>query len=162
MNKSISSFAKTFLAVFFIAITSVSCSEDDVVQSLGFEELGELHMKFKFNGTVYSMQNPTTVNFTNKTVDAFQGGSGNRLGVTLFMPVYPTVGVHFVTATPSDDDTYGAYFISEGNNIDILADQGIINITTVTDEYVKGTFYFSGPNGAATINITEGTFLANK
>ena len=68
MNKSI----KTFLAVLFIALTTVSCSEDEVVAFFPGDELGELRMNFKYNGTLYNITDPTTYNAANKTIDGKQ------------------------------------------------------------------------------------------
>ena len=161
MNKSILSFTKTFLAVLFIALTTVSCSEDEVI-AFSPDELGELRINFKYNGTLYNISNPITFNTSNKTVDGEYGGGSDLKRITLFMPLNPTVGTHFVTEAPSDDTAYGAYFISAAGNVDILANAGLITITNVTDDYVKGTFSFSGLNGAATVQVTEGVFLADR
>lgn len=160
MNKAVTSFAKTFLAVFFMAMLSVSCSEDDVIPT-SIDDLGEVRLNFKYNGVTYTTD-PTTFNLTNKTVDGIYGSGSNMKRITLFMPLTPTVGTHFVTADPSNDSAYGAYFISNSNSVDMLADSGLITITHVTDDYVKGTFYFSGPNGPVTVSVTEGEFLADR
>lgn len=161
MNKSITSLAKTFLAVLFIALTAVSCSEDDVLPLTLEEELGELRIDFKYNGASYHMANPITTNSTYKEVDAAIGSGTSYKRMTFLMPLNPTVGIHFI-GPPVDDNAYSVYYISEGNNVDMLADSGTINITTVTDDYVKGTFTFSGPNGPVTVNVTEGVFLAER
>lgn len=159
MNKAVSSFAKTFLAVFFIAITAVSCSDDEI-PPLFIDELGDVHMKFLYNGTTYNSPNPLTFNLGNKTIDATYGSGSNQRRITLFMPLNPTVGTHFMTE-PLNNDSYGAYFIS-GSTVDMVSDSGTMTITHVTDDYVKGTFTFSGQNGAVTVSITNGSFLADK
>lgn len=158
MNKSI----KTFLAVLFIALTTVSCSEDEVVAFFPGDELGELRMNFKYNGTLYNITDPITYNAANKTIDGAYSSGVNLKRITLFMPLTPTIGTHFVTDSPSDVNAYGAYFISTAGNVDMLANGGLITITTITDDYIKGTFSFSGQNGAATVEVTEGDFLADR
>lgn len=162
MNKSILSFTKTVVAVLFIAITFISCSEDEVVSLLGPEELGELRINFKYNGTTYNIADPITYNVGNKTVDGTFGAGASLKRITLFMPLNPTIGTHFMTEAPSDNTAYGAYFISSAGNVDILANGGLIKITTITDDYIKGTFSFTGLNGAATVEVTEGEFLADR
>lgn len=160
MNKAISSFAKTFLAVFFIAATTISCSEDDI-PPLAFDDLGEMHMKFTYNGTVFNSYDPITTNLDRKTIDATYGTGAGERTITLVMPLEPTVGTHFFEA-PTDVDVYAAYFTSAPGDVQILADSGTITITHVTSDYIKGTFNFSGPNGPVTVNITEGSFMAEK
>ncbi len=165
MNPTVTSFAKTFLAVFFIALTAVSCSEDNSASTLINDDLGDVHLKYTYNNVEYGVINPLTYNLTNKKIDAINGSGSNLKRITLYMPLNPTVGTHFITADPSDDSTYGAYFVSQANNVDILADTGIMTITNVTDDYVKGTFNFSGPNGpggSVIVSVTSGSFLAER
>lgn len=160
MNKAISSVAKIFLTVFFVSLTAVSCSSDDI-PPLTFNDIGELHMKFTYNGNDYSSDDPVTTTVgVRKYIDATYASGANLKTITIFMPDTPTVGTHFVTA-PIEDDAYGAYFTSAIGSVDILADTGTITITSVTDDYVKGTFNFSGPNGSVSVAISNGSFLGD-
>lgn len=77
------------------------------------------------------------------------------------MPEEVTEGTYSFTDTPSQLDTFNASYSSEGEAVYIDATSGTITITSVTDDYVKGTFSFSGDNEGTTVNVTNGEFRAD-
>jgi len=42
----------------------------------------------------------------------------------------------------------------------MLANAGIITITSITENAIEGTFSFSGLNGSAIVEVTNGSFIA--
>lgn len=162
MTKSISNFVSRLAVVLLVVMTTVSCENTDSPELAndGNTPSGP-HIKYKYNGNVYILPEPTTENTTNKKIDCFIGSGTTLNRVTLYMPLDVIPGTYFLTPNPSDDDTYGAYLILASNGIDVLADSGIITITNVTDDIVEGTFQFTAMNGSQTVNITHGTFSAD-
>ena len=159
MIKSIKFFAATFLGLFLLVVTAISCTKTTSVDDSG--QTGGTFIKFKQNNISYNLSNPIITELTNTKIDAFQGADANLVGITLYMPLDASVGTHFMTDSPSDDETYGAYYV-QGNSIDMLANAGIITITSITETTIAGTFSFSGLNGSATVEITNGSFIADR
>lgn len=160
MIKSNSYFVSRLLMVLLIVMTTVSC-ENSETPSLSDATPQGPHIKYRYNGTDYILADPITDNTTNKKIDAFDGIGNSLNSVTLYMPLDVAPGTYFITPNPSDDDSYGAYFVLGSNGIDILAESGIITITSVTPDTVQGTFSFSGMNGSVPVNVTHGSFSAD-
>ena len=159
MNRSIKFFAMRFLLITAFVFTTVSCSNSESPSLDGGVPQG-LYIQFKSNGTQYTISDPITLDISNKKIDGLQGSGSDLVSITLYMPLDPTIGTHFMTDSPSDDQTYGAYFV-KGNSVDILANAGIITITSITADYISGTFSFSGLNGSAVVEVTNGSFVAD-
>lgn len=158
MNKSSKYFVSRLLLMMVFVFTTISCSDSES-GAVDTTPSG-LYIKFKSGGTQYLIQNPTTFDLSNKKIDGLQGSGSDLVSITLYMPLDPTIGTHFMTDSPSDDDTYGAYFV-KGNSVDIIANAGIITITSITADYISGTFSFSGLNGSAVVEVTNGSFVAD-
>ncbi len=158
MNRSIKFFAMRFLLMMVFVFTTISCSNTESPSLDGVPQ--GLYIQFKSNGTQYTISDPITIELTNKKIDGLQGADASLVSITLYMPLDPTIGTHFMTATPSDDDTYGGYF-TLGNSVDIISNGGVITITSITSDFITGTFSFSGMNGSAVVEVTNGSFVAN-
>ena len=158
MNKSIKFFALRFLLMVVFVFTTLSCSNSES-PSLDGVPAG-LYVQFKSNGTQYTLHDPVTLDLSNKKIDGLQGEGADLVSITLYMPLDPTIGTHFMTDSPSDNATYGAYF-TLGNSVDIIANAGVITITSITADYISGTFSFSGLNGSAVVEVTNGSFVAD-
>ncbi len=160
MIKSISHFVSRIAVVFLLVMTTVSC-EDTESPELSNNAIPQgLHIQYRYNGNDYFLPDPVTINSTNKEIDAFSGSGSAINRVTLYMPLDVVPGTYFITPNPSDPDTFGAYLLIASNGIDILADSGIITVTSVTADTIQGTFSFSGMNGSLPINITHGSFAS--
>ena len=139
------------LTVFTLILTG--CSSD----SEGSET--EIYLKFKVNGQNYNFD-PETLTSMKKLVRGDQGGDNEYKSISLWMPEEVTEGTYSFSDTPSDLETFNASYSSAGEDIYIDATSGTITITSVTDDYVKGTFSFSGDNEGTTVNVTNGEFKA--
>jgi len=159
MNRSIKFFALRFLLLIAFVFTTVSCSDSESPTLDGVPS--GLFIKFRSGGTDYLIQNPTTFDLSNKKIDGLQGSGSDLVSITLYMPLDPTLGTHFMTDSPSDDDSYGAYFTLGNGTVDILSNAGIITITSITADQISGTFSFSGLNGSAVVEVTNGSFVAD-
>jgi len=160
MIKSISYFVSRFAVVLFVVMATVSC-ENSESPEIGPTIIGEPHIAYRYNSTDYVLIDPITENTTNKKIDAYIGDGTTLNRVTLYMPLDVNPGTYFITPNPSDDESYGAYMVLASNGIDILADSGIIKITSVDEDTIEGTFSFSGMNGSVPVNVTQGTFSAD-
>ncbi|WP_317245662.1 DUF6252 family protein [Flavobacterium amniphilum] len=119
------------------------------------------YLKFKVGGQSYNYE-PQTLTSSKTLVDGYTGNGNTLKRISLWMPNEVTTGTYSITDTPSNLDTYNASYSSEGESIYIDGTSGTITITSVTEDYVKGTFSFSGDNGGTTVNITNGEFKADR
>ena len=159
MNRYIKFFALRFLLMVAFVFTTLSCSNSE---SPSLDEVPSgLYIKFKSNGTQYLLHNPITLELSNKKIDGLEGSGSNLVSITLYMPLDPTIGTHFMIDSPSDNDTYGAYFTLGNGSVDIISNAGVITITSITADYISGTFSFSGMNGSAVVEVTNGSFTAD-
>lgn len=147
---------KFFAITLLLGFTLLSCSKDSAS-----DETPELFINFKYNGLLYHLTNATTVNLGSKSIDAFDGTGVTLKRITLYMPINVTTGTFAITE-PFDNTAYGSYFIFEADSIDLVSTSGTMTITEITDNYIKGTFSFSGLNGTTPINVTNGSFTANR
>lgn len=140
------------LAVFTLILTG--CSSDSEGSESG------TYLKFKVNGQSYNYD-PETLISLKRLVRGDQGADATYKSISLWMPEEVTEGTYSFTDTPSQLDTFNASYSSEGEAVYIDATSGTITITSVTDDYVKGTFSFSGDNEGTTVNVTNGEFRAD-
>lgn len=154
MMKSIKFFAICLIGLTVISCTKSTLSEDTI-------PTGGTFIKFQQSNMSYTLSNPIITDLSNTKIDAFQGSDASLVSITLYMPLNATIGTHFMTDSPSDDDSYGAYYV-RGNNVDMLANAGIITISSITENAIEGTFSFSGLNGSAIVEVTNGSFIAGR
>lgn len=83
-------------------------------------------------------------------------------GISLWMPLDVVEGTYdIVDATGSDVEAYTAEYDSASGNLYLDATAGSITITTITSNYIEGTFNFSGEDESGNeIVITGGEFKA--
>lgn len=160
MNVSIKCTVSKVLLLMVFFVLTISCTNSETTVLTESQPQG-LFIKFNSTGNQYVINNPLTINLTNKKIDALQGTNANLVNITLYMPLEPTIGTHFMTDTPSDDDSYGGYLVV-GNSIDMLSNNGLITITRITDDEISGTFNFSGLNGTSTVEVSNGSFSADR
>ncbi|WP_136668685.1 DUF6252 family protein [Flavobacterium sp. H122] len=143
------------LAIFTLILSGCSSDGD------GSDNNSSTYIKFKVNGQSYNYE-PETIVSLKTLVDGYTGNGNTLKRISLWMPNEVATGTYPITDTPSDVETYNASYSSEGESIYIDGTSGTITITSVTDDYIKGTFSFSGDNEGATVNITNGEFKADK
>lgn len=146
---------KLILSVFATFVLFACNSDDDGGSNNG----GDIFITFKVNGTTYNME-PYTSASLQVEIGADQGINASYRAISLLMPTDYELGSHSITDS-WDEDAYNASF-SQGD-ITIDAVSGTLVITTINDDFIQGTFNFTGEDEDGMIyNITEGSFKADK
>ncbi|HRE77649.1 MAG TPA: DUF6252 family protein [Flavobacterium sp.] len=106
---------------------------------------------------------PATITSDRKLILGDNQGSSDNGKISLWMPADIETGTFTITdatSTASNLETlYSADIWMDDEVID--ASTGALVITELDDEYVKGTFSFSGTNDEGTsVTVTNGTFRA--
>lgn len=141
-----------------LTLILVGCSSDSEGSS---NNNYETYIKFKINGQSYNYE-PETIVSLKTLVHGYTGNDNTLKRISLWMPNEIKKGTFTITDTPSDEDTYNASYTSEDESIYIDGTSGTITITSVSDDYIKGTFSFNGSNEGTTVNITNGEFKADR
>ena len=148
----------SFLFLVLFSLSFVACSSDDSSVSSD----SELYLKYTVNGVNYDFE-PATVTSLQKLIMGEQEISSVYNRISLWMPVTPTVGSHTITdETPNDTnlDTLHNAELWVGDAT-YTATSGTLVITELNDDYVKGTFTFTGEDeNGVTISVTNGSFRA--
>lgn len=149
-----------FIALF--SLTFVACSSDDNSPSGGNNTPDGLYLKFTADGVDYNFE-PATLTSLQKHIMGYTGTDEDHVRLSLWMPVEPTVGTHQLTDDfPTDDnlDTHYSGFYYKGD-MTFDSTSGTITISTIDDEYITGTFSFTGTDFEGnTVAITNGSFKA--
>ncbi len=142
-----------------IATTFAGCSSDDNGGNVGEEEI---FLKFTYDGDNYNFE-PETLTSLQKLIMGMEDVNDVQTRLSLWMPENPTTGTFNIT----DDTVTDANLNTLHSAILYVGDatydgvSGTMTITSVTDEYVIGTFSFSGEDeNGATIAVTAGSFKA--
>ncbi|MDP2159137.1 MAG: hypothetical protein Q8K02_01535 [Flavobacterium sp.] len=153
MTKKIKFFAIPLVVLLFSVFTG--CSSDDSSNSNS-----SLFIKFTHNGIQYNFEDPFTTTSLSKNIRYFEGSDETFIDISLWMPLVSTTGTFNITDSPSDVSTYNASF-TLGDDLDVDADSGTITITSVSSDYIQGTFSFSGTTFEGTpVSVTNGSFRA--
>lgn len=160
MKKSMKLLALPFLL--FMMLFIVSCSDDDDNSNDNTNpDLDTLFIKFTHDGTMYDYEDPETINSLAKAISYNTFDGNDAIQIVLYMPLNPVVGTHLMTDEPSNVESYGARYTNQVTGIEMTATTGTMIISEVTDEFVKGTFAFSGPNeDGSTVQVSNGSFTA--
>jgi hypothetical protein len=154
MKKVINSFATALFLGVFLMLSSCGGSDDSSSAST------DLFIKFKYNGVQYTFTDPATINSLSKSISGFQEVGNSSNGIVLFMPLEVTTGTFSITDSPSDVNSYNGYFTDGVEDFSFDGTSGTIVITSVTSEYVKGTFNFSAEVDGQVVEVTNGSFSA--
>jgi len=152
---------KKLVSLFLVLLTVsfVSCSKDD---SPNDDAQDELYLKFTYNGQQYNF-NPETITSLQKAVSGQQETNSIITRLVLWMPVDPSIGNHPITdETPTDTNLETLYnaelWVGDAT---FIAMSGTLVITEKNDEFIKGTFSFSGEDENGNVGvISDGTFSA--
>lgn len=141
-----------------ITLSFASCSSDD--SSNNGES--ELYIKYTFNSVSYDFE-PTTITSLQKLIMGEKEINSVYNRISLWMPTNPSLGSHEITdETPTNNnlETLHNAELWVGNDT-YTATSGTIVVTEINDEYIKGTFTFTGDDGnGTTVSVTDGSFRA--
>lgn len=122
-----------------------------------------LLISYKYNNVAYNYA-AGTYDSTKKEIKG-EGGTTTQLKkISLFMPLSPTVGTHNITfSTTPNPNSYEGHFESQAEGLILNGTTGTINITSITNTRIIGTFSFTGLDSTgATVSITDGVFSAKR
>jgi hypothetical protein len=147
------------------SLSFFACSSDDASSDNNTNNPEEaLYLKFTRNGVQYDFE-PETLTSLQILVRGDQEVAGVYSSISLWMPKTPSVGSYPITdAFPNEFNITTLYNANVWVGDEIVdASSGTIVITEVGDNYVEGTFNFSGTNNNETTAIvTDGSFRALK
>lgn len=149
-----------FITLFTLSLSSCS-SDDDSPNNTIIED--ELYVRFTVNGEQKEYMDPATLTSLRRLILGDNQGSADYGRISLEMPVDIETGTFTITdATPTDDNLETLYSADIWMDDEVIdASTGTLVITELDDEYVKGTFSFSGTNEEGTsVVVTNGTFRA--
>lgn len=151
------------LVYLFVAVCSLSlssCSSDDDSSNSNEDEL---YVRFTLNGVQKEYIDPGTITSLRKLILGDDQESAVYERISLWMPAEIETGTFTITDDTATDENlntlYSADIWMEDEVID--ASTGTLVITELDEEYVVGTFSFSGTNEEGTnVVVTNGTFRA--
>ncbi|KIX22061.1 hypothetical protein SY27_05170 [Flavobacterium sp. 316] len=148
----------SYIFLILITLSFASCSSDD--SSNNGES--ELYIKYTFNSVSYDFE-PTTITSLQKLIMGEKEINSVYNRISLWMPTNPSLGSHEITdETPTNNnlETLHNAELWVGNDT-YTATSGTIVVTEINDEYIKGTFTFTGDDGnGTTVSVTDGSFRA--
>lgn len=143
------------LLVSVTMVTLSSCSSDGDSNTNP-----DTFIKFKVDGVAYNYD-PETLTSLKKLITGRVGEGATYREVSLWMPAEPTVGAHAIVDDPtSGPTTYTAIYASDFDN-SYDATSGTVTITSIDDNYIRGTFSYTVDTGGTPIVISEGEFVAD-
>jgi Family of unknown function (DUF6252) len=149
-----------FLTLVALTLGLSSCSKSDNTPVVPTP--ADNFIKFKYNGTVYNYT-PETLNSLKKNVMGTKGINGTLEMLNLWLPLNVVVGSHNITNEPSNEAAYCSVLtITPAGITSMSATTGSYTITLVDADYVEGTFQFSGSSNGIAVQVTEGSFRADK
>ena len=149
-----------FALLALVAVFTLSCSSDDSAPA-NVPNNDATYINFKVNGVQSNMPEPSTITTLMASISNSEDLGSEIRSIFLTIPVDATVGTHAITdAPPSDLTAYSALYSIGDVSVD--ATSGTMNITSIGEEYMEGTFSFTGEFEGTTYTITEGVFRAYK
>ncbi|WP_375587716.1 hypothetical protein [Flagellimonas aurea] len=137
-----------------------SCSSDDDSGT----PTSDTYIRFTIDGTDYDFGNIITAESLSITFNGNNGETIQDVGdtrISIYLPLDIAVGNHDIEGGAFGGD-YKVSFTSEPMGFDFdFAQSGNINVTSVSDDYVEGTFTATITSESdETINLVNGEFKA--
>lgn len=152
----------SYLFLVLFSISFLGCSSDD--DSSGGNDDNSLYIRFTLNGEDYDFE-PETLTSLRTLILGDEDVNNVYTRISLWMPAEPSTGTHTISDDfPSDANLSTLYSANVWIGEEVIdASSGILVITELGDEYVKGTFSFTGTNDeGTTATVTNGSFRAGR
>lgn len=152
----------SYLFLVLFSLSFIACSSDDDSSGDGGED--SLYIKYTVNGVNYDFE-PATITSLQKLIMGEQEINSVYNRISLWMPVTPTVGSHAITDETPNDTNLETLHNAElwVGDATYTATSGTLVVTEMDNEYLKGTFTFTGEDeNGATVSVTNGSFRAYK
>lgn len=150
----------SYLFLVLFSLSFIACSSDDNSSGDGGED--SLYIKYTVNGVNYDFE-PATITSLQKLIMGEQEINSVYNRISLWMPVTPTVGSHAITDETPNDTNLETLHNAElwVGDATYTAISGTLVVTEMDNEYLKGTFTFTGEDeNGATVSVTNGSFRA--
>lgn len=150
----------SYLFLVLFSLSFIACSSDDNSSGDGGED--SLYIKYTVNGVNYDFE-PATITSLQKLIMGKQEINSVYNRISLWMPVTPTVGSHAITDETPNDTNLETLHNAElwVGDATYTAISGTLVVTEMDNEYLKGTFTFTGEDeNGATVSVTNGSFRA--
>jgi len=123
----------------------------------------ELFIKYTANGVDYKYTDPVTASSSNMTINGQIANSATDTDyskISLWFPLGITTGTFDFTGDVFTDGDYKLKLISNPLNIDGWATSGSVTITSISSEFIEGSFTATVSEDSSTVSITSGEFKA--
>lgn len=150
------------LVILFISLVLVSCSSSD--DSDSDSNNPETFIRYTANGTDYEYVDIATVGSLNLTLNGQIGleEDSDYSFISIWFPLNISEGTYPFSGDFFDDGDYKLNL--DSNELDVVSgwsSTGNVTITTISSEYIEGTFTGSVQNGNnETVSIENGEFKA--
>lgn len=148
---------KYLLVCVLLLITVTSCSSDDDSST---PENQETYIRFTANGMDYDFPTPAIAQSTNVSINGNQSTNGVITeDISIWLPIGFTTGTFQLTGGFSEPGDYKIFYDSEDIGIQSFAPStGEVTISSITNDFIEGSFNFSGEQNGTIISVTNGTF----
>src|SRR5690606_33990907 len=106
-------------------------------------------LNFKLNGEQIEMFEPSCFIISSTIISA--GEAEGEKVIVIYMPINPSLGSHVITAPSENFDTYNVTFALTANTA-FQATSGTLTLTSIDNDFIKGTFSFNGQIGGELYN----------
>lgn len=138
------------LTVIILSLSIYSCSSDNETES---DSSNEIFVKFTANGQEFNFVDPISIGSAGISIN---GQIDTGTSVTIWMPSSLSEGTFNFSGDFFEEGDYKLNVESSALEIDGWSETGSVTITSITSEYIEGTF--SGNIGGKA--ITNGSFRA--
>ena len=147
----------TLIFTLLIGIILSNCSSDD---DSGTNNDTETFIRFNANGTDYDFSEPAIAQSANVSINGNQltGGIITE-NISIWLPIGFTTGTFQLTGDFGDPGDYKIFYDSQDIGIDGFAPSvGELTLSSITNDFIEGSFSFSGTDNGISITVTNGTF----
>ena len=142
---------------FLVLAVFASCSSDDDSST---PENQDTYIRFTANGTEYDFPTPAIAQSANVSINGNQSTNGVITeDISIWLPIGFTTGTFQLTGGFSEPGDYKVFYDSVDIGIQSFAPtSGEVTISSITNDFIEGSFNFSGEQNGISITVTNGTF----
>ncbi|MEM6516921.1 MAG: hypothetical protein AAF688_12110 [Bacteroidota bacterium] len=138
----------------------LSCSDDDNDNPDNNNNNTDIFVRFTANGTDYDFPDPAIAQSANTTINGSLTENGVITeSISIWFPNGFTTGTFQFTGDFGDPGDYKVFYDSVDLGIDGFAPTtGEVTISSISNGFIEGTFFFSGMDNGVSVDVTNGTF----
>lgn len=146
-----------FLITLVAALYFTGCSSDDnTIEPSNVDTF----IRFNVNGTDYNFESPVIAESANVSINGNERTNGIITEfISIWLPIGFTTGTFQLTGDFSEPGDYKIFYESEDIGVDRLAaSSGEVKITSITADYIEGSFSFTGSKNGVNVTVSNGVF----